>query len=84
MYEENIGPLTPLAADALKEAEKEYPTGWIEDAMRKAVKNNARNWRYVETILKRWQREGRYERKDRQDAEKDRRRHVEGEYTDFV
>src|SRR5579885_160848 len=37
LYEQNIGPLTPLVADELREAELEYPPGWIEDAMRQAV-----------------------------------------------
>jgi len=29
LYEENIGPLTPLIADALKDAEKTYPPEWV-------------------------------------------------------
>ena len=33
-YEENIGALTPMIADAIKEAMREYPRDWIEDAMR--------------------------------------------------
>jgi DNA replication protein len=84
LYEENIGPLTPMIAEALRDAEKTYPIRWIEEAMRIAVKNNARNWRYITVILERWQREGRDERKDRRDSEKDRRRYVEGEYSDFI
>ncbi len=59
LYEQNIGPLTPLVADELREAELEYPPGWIEDAMRQAVEYNKRNWRYVHGILRRWQTEGR-------------------------
>ncbi len=59
MYKENIGPLTPLIADALRQAEKEYPQDWIKDALQLAVKNNVRRWRYVESILDRWQKEGR-------------------------
>ncbi len=79
LYEENIGPLTPLIADALRLAEAEYPTRWIEDALRIAVENNARNWRYVEAILERWQEKGRDEQEDRRDTEKDRRRYSEWE-----
>jgi DnaD/phage-associated family protein len=59
VYEQNIGLLTPLVADELREAELEYPPGWIEDAMRQAVEYNKRNWRYVHGILRRWQAEGR-------------------------
>jgi DnaD/phage-associated family protein len=84
LYEENIGPLTPLIADALREAEATYPLQWIEDAIRISVENNVRNWRYTAAILERWQIEGRDERKDRQDTQKARRRYVEGEYSDYI
>ncbi|OGO41968.1 MAG: hypothetical protein A2W36_00080 [Chloroflexi bacterium RBG_16_58_14] len=59
LYESNIGTLTPMIAEALQDAEKTYPADWIEDAIRIAVKNNKRNWHYVEAILKRWQEGGR-------------------------
>jgi DnaD/phage-associated family protein len=79
LYEENIGPLTPLIADALRDAEGEYPAGWIEDAVRIAVENNARNWRYIEAILSRWKEKGRDEQEDRRDTEKARRKYAEWE-----
>jgi len=63
LYEENIGPLTPLIADALKDAEELYYADWIVDAISLAVKNNKRNWKYCEAILKRWKEEGRAESK---------------------
>lgn len=84
LYEENFGPLTPMIAEALGEAEDSYPAQWIEEAMRIAVEKNVRNWRYVAAILERWHSEGRDERKDRQDSEKDRRRYVEGQYSDYI
>ncbi len=84
LYEENIGPLTPMIAETLKDAEDTYPYQWIEDGVRIAVENNVRRWSYVEAILKRWQEGGRDERKDRRDTEKDRRRYVEGEFSDFI
>ena len=59
LYEKNIGMLTPLLAEAMKEAELEYPQDWIEEAFRLAVGRNARNWRYIEAILRRWATEGR-------------------------
>ena len=58
IYESNIGPLTPMIADSLQDAEKIYPADWIKDAIALAVENNKRNWRYCETILKRWQESG--------------------------
>lgn len=83
LYEANIGPLTPLIADELKEAEKVYPQDWIEDAVRLTVENNKRSWRYVEAILRRWQEKGRDEERrqafDRRDTEKDRRRYAQWE-----
>lgn len=84
LYEENFGPLTPLIADALRDAEDSFPPVWIEEAIQIAVENNKRNWRYVSAILDRWQAEGRHESKDRRDTEKARRRYIEGEFSDFI
>lgn len=84
LYEEHVGPLTPMLAEALGDAEDTYPATWIEDAFRIAVERNARNWRYIEAILKRWQQEGRDEQEDRRDPEKARRKYVEGEFSDFI
>lgn len=83
LYEEHIGPLTPMIAETLRDAEEQYPEVWIADAIRIAVEKNARNWRYVEAILRRWQEEGRDEQ-DRGDAEKDGRRYIEGKYSDYI
>lgn len=83
LYEENIGPLTPLIADTLREAEQTYRQEWIEDALRIAVQNNVRRWKYIEAILRSWQEEGRDET-TRRDTEKDRRKYVEGEFADFI
>ena len=77
LYEENIGPLTPLIADALKDAETEYPPEWIEEALGEAVKRNKRNWKYVEAILRGWKEEGRGKEQNRQNAEELRGRDVE-------
>ena len=59
IYEENIGALTPMIAEAIKAAQTEYPHDWIEDAMRYAVERNARSWRYIQRVLEGWQQEGR-------------------------
>jgi len=83
LYEEHIGPLTPLIAEALGEAEDGYPAQWIEDAFRIAVENNKRSWSYISAILRRWQEGGRDEQ-NRQDTEKARRKYVEGEFSDFI
>lgn len=57
-YEQNIGMITPMMSEILKDAEDEYPPEWIREAMQEAVKNNARNWSYVKAVLSRWKREG--------------------------
>ena len=79
LYEDHIGPLTPMIAENLRDAEQYYPLEWVEDAIRLAVENNARNWRYVNAILVRWKEKGRDERKNRRDTEKDRRRYADWE-----
>ena len=92
LYESNIGTLTPMIAEALQDAENTYPADWIQDAVRIAVENNKRNWRYVEAILKRWQEGGRDGKKeksergsvregeqDRRDTQEARRRYAEWE-----
>ena len=58
IYQEEIGVLTPMIADALKDAETTYQDGWLEAAIHEAAKNNKRNWKYCEAILKRWQEQG--------------------------
>jgi DnaD/phage-associated family protein len=84
LYESNIGPLTPIIADALKQAEDEFSPLWIEEAFRVAVENNVRKWSYVQAILVRWQEEGRDERSNQRDSEKDRRKYIEGRFSDFI
>ena len=58
LYEENVGLLTPLLAEELKDAEASYPWPWIEEAFKLAVELNRRNWRYISRILERWATEG--------------------------
>jgi DNA replication protein len=84
LYEENIGPLTPLIADALKDAEETYQPEWIAEAIDLAVKNNKRNWKYCEAILKRWKEEGRAQRQNRRDDQASRQRDVEDKIKKFV
>jgi DnaD/phage-associated family protein len=83
LYEENIGPLTPMIADMLRETEQTYRQDWIEEAIRIAVQNNVRRWKYVEAVLRSWQEEGR-DGTNRRNTEKDRRKYVEGEFADYI
>jgi len=84
LYEENIGPLTPLIADTLRDAEKEFPEEWIRHAVAIAVQNNVRKWNYIEAILSSWQDGGRDERPDRGHTKKDRRGYLEDEFAEFI
>ncbi len=59
LYEQEIGMITPLIAEALKAAEEEYPLRWIEQAIWEAARSGKRSWRYAEAILKRWKSQGR-------------------------
>jgi DnaD/phage-associated family protein len=73
LYEQNIGPLTPLIADDLRDAEQTYPLRWIEEAIQLAVENNVRKWRYVLSILERWRQEGKQDGIGRRDTQKELR-----------
>ena len=59
LYEQNIGLLSPLLADQLKDAAEQYPPEWIEAAFREAVLHNKRKWSYISAILRHWEAEGR-------------------------
>jgi DnaD/phage-associated family protein len=84
LYEENIGPLTPLLADSLKDAETTFTGEWIADAIKLAVENNKRSWKYCEAILKRWKEEGRGEKQNRRDHQASRQRDIEDKIKKFV
>jgi DNA replication protein len=79
LYEQNIGPMTPLLAESLQDAEDTYPAEWIEEAFRIAVEKNVRNWRYVDAILRRWHERGYDGRETRRDTEKSRRQYADWE-----
>jgi DnaD/phage-associated family protein len=59
LYEQNVGMLTPMIAEELREAEKLYPEAWIRDAIKEAAKQGIRKWSYISAILERWATEGR-------------------------
>jgi DnaD/phage-associated family protein len=70
LYEQEIGMLTPMIAEELREAEKLYPETWIKDAINEAIALNKRNWRYIERILERWSAEGKSDGTYKRDFEK--------------
>lgn len=68
LYEQNIGPLTPILSERLREAEKLYPADWVEAAFTEAVNYNRRSWAYIARILENWATDGKngQERRDRE------------------
>ncbi len=81
LYEQNIGLLTPLIADELREAEQTYPESWIRDALAEAVNLNKRSWRYIRRILERWAAEG---RSDKARRRPDPDKYIRGKYGHMV
>ncbi len=83
IYEENIGPLTPLMAETLKDAEREYSAEWIADAVTLALERNVRNWKYIAAILRRWKEEG-YEGRHRKNAGQSPKRYSATPFDEFL
>lgn len=81
LYEQNIGPLTPLIADHLRDIEETYPAEWVEEAIDIATARNVRRLRYIEGILERWQTEG---RAGDDEHVPDGSRFVSGKYKDLI
>lgn len=71
LYEQNIGALTPMISEELRDMAETYPAQWIEDAIRVAVKNNVRRLKYILAVLERMRSEGRYEQEPRDTSEPD-------------
>ena len=85
LYEQNIGMLTPMIADELREAEKLYPVAWIKDAIKEAVSLNKRNWRYIARILERWSSEGKDSGAYKRDFKKtEPDKYIKGKYGHMV
>jgi len=85
LYEQNIGMITPMIAEELKEAEKIYPPQWIEEAFKEAVTLNKRIWRYIARILERWASEGKDSGEYKRDIKKDDPdKYIKGKYGHLV
>ena len=81
IYEENIGLLTPMIAEELRDAEKTYPEVWIKDAIKESVNAGKRNWRYISAILARWETEGKNDGTHLRDFKKtDPDKFIKGKY----
>ncbi|MEN8614501.1 DnaD domain protein [Dehalogenimonas sp. THU2] len=85
LYEQNIGLITPLIADELKEALRLYPEVWLKEAIGEAARLNKHNWRYISKILDNWATQGRNDGTHQRDIDKGRPdKYVKGQYGRFV
>jgi DNA replication protein len=85
IYEQNIGMITPMIAEELKEAERLYPPQWIEEAFKIAATLNKRSWKYIARILERWASEGKDSGEYKRDIKKDDPdKYIKGKYGHLV
>ncbi|MFC1979376.1 DnaD domain-containing protein [Chloroflexota bacterium] len=84
LYEQNIGMLTPLIADELREAERLYPENWIRDAIKESVNQGAHKWSYISAILERWSAEGKSDGTYQRDSKADPDKYIKGKYGHMV
>lgn len=84
LYEANIGPITPMIAEHLKNAEQDYPAAWLAEAIALAVEHNKRSWAYVRAILQRWDTEGRSRETTERDHQSDAEKYISGPYAAFI
>jgi DNA replication protein len=85
LYEQNIGMLTPMIAEELRDALKLYTENWIRDAIKEAVNHNKRKWSYISAILERWTAEGRDDGTYRGDSKKTGPdKYIKGKYGHIV
>ena len=57
-YENEIGPISGIIAEELKEIASRDPPEWFEAAVKEAVRANVRKLSYIKSILERWRKEG--------------------------
>lgn len=57
-YEQNIGIISPIVLDALKDLISSHDAALVKLALEEACKSNARNIRYIESIIQAWDKDG--------------------------
>jgi DNA replication protein len=58
LYEQEIGPITPMIADGLKDLENDYPAAWLPEAVRVAAEKQAKHLKFIRSVLESWRKEG--------------------------
>lgn len=87
LYEQNIGLMTELIAEQLRDMERTYPPEWIQEAFEIAVIANKRALRYIQAVLRRWETEGKNEtngRPGRDSAPEQPKNYTPDEYSDLI
>lgn len=89
LYEQEIGVLTPMIADGLKDLERDYPAAWLPEAIKVAAEKQAKNLQFIRAVLERWRKEGKTDDEIRGRQESvgdagDGRRFVSGRYADYI
>jgi DNA replication protein len=83
-YEQNIGLISPLIADELRDAVAVYPESWIHEAIKEAANHNKRSWSYISAILERWSSEGKTGGTHRGNTAADPDKYIKGKYGHMV
>ncbi len=68
LYQREIGITSPIAYDELKYAIGDYGDEWVCDAIKEAATHNVRNLAYIKAILSRWKNEGKYSKREKEEA----------------
>lgn len=58
LYEDNIGPLTGLIGDALRDLAADYGDDWLREAIAIAAERNKRSLSYIKGVLRGWRKDG--------------------------
>ena len=87
LYEQNIGLMTEMIAEQLRDMERTYPPEWIHEAFEIAVIGNKRALRYIQAVLRRWETEGKNEtngKPGRDSAAQQPKNYTPDEYSDLI
>ena len=57
-YSQNIGQLIPAVSQSIMHYQDDLPDELITEAMKIAVNNNVRKWKYIKKILDNWIKDG--------------------------
>ncbi|WP_163583306.1 Lin1244/Lin1753 domain-containing protein [Gracilibacillus saliphilus] len=57
-FDEHVAPISPIVAEQIDDWEQDFPPEILIRAMKEAVVQNKRSWKYVESILRDWKNKG--------------------------